>query len=117
MLLIWLLGSKATVYKVFVSRDDYAVDIPLSLEYTVGYNTTLFCITSPTSPVGSVFRWSCHGCSFDMKIGQAINIELELADSGDINCSVIVDEVEYTSKIVELRVLGKYFPILWSLHH
>jgi len=47
-----------------------------------------------------------------MKIGQTINVELELTDSGEINCSVIVDEVEYTSKTVELRVLGKYFPIL-----
>jgi len=104
-----LLGSKTTNYSVFITNDPYTVRVPGNLEYTVGDNVTLICITSPNQPAGSVFRWRCHdGCSFDMNIEQAIDIELELTDSGEINCSVIVNEVEYTSKTVELRVLGKY---------
>ena len=106
-----MLGSKTTNYSVFITNDFYTVRGSRNLEYTVGDNVTLACITSPTPPAGSVFRWRCHdGCSFNMKIGQTINFEVELTDSGEINCSVIVNEVEHASKTVELRVLGKYRP-------
>lgn len=52
-----------------------------------------------------------------MKTGQQINIELELKDHGEINCSVIVNEMEHTSEPAELRVLGKYVPILCSMFY
>ena len=65
-------------------------------------------MVTPTPPSDSEFSWSCStGCFVDMETEQSINItELEVTDSGELNCSVIIDDVEYTSESVELQVTG-----------
>ena len=63
-------------------------------------------MVTPTPPSDSQFSWSCStGCFVDMKMEQSVNItELEVTDSGELSCSVIIDDVEFTSKSVELTV-------------
>ena len=94
-------------YFVAVTSDNDKNNIVF--EYHAGSDFTLTCMVTPTPPSDSEFRWSCStGCVVDGKIGQTINItELRLTDSGDVNCSVFVDGFEYTSKPIELRVIGK----------
>ena len=42
-----------------------------------------------------------------MEVEQTINItEIEVTDSGILNCSIIIDGVEYTSEPYDLRVSG-----------
>ena len=96
---------------------DYSVtviSVPLAnqsdiFEFPAGSNLTLTCMVTPTPPSDSQFSWSCStGCFVDMEIDQSVNItELEVTDSGELNCSVIIDDVEYTSESVELRVTGE----------
>ena len=71
----------------------------------------------PPPPCGSEFSWSCSsGCFVDMEIEQSVNItELEVTDTGELNCSVIIDDVEYTSETIGLQVFGKY--IVNHIHH
>jgi len=108
---IHLIG--VTEYNVAVTSDpiEYGGTI---LEYSVGSNITLTCIVTPTPPPDSEFSWSCSTeCFVDMEIEQSVNIsELEVTDSGELNCSVIVDGVEYTSETVELRVTGKHIKFI-----
>ena len=80
------------------------------LEYPVGSNITLTCVVIPTPPSDSEFSWSCStGCFVDMEIEQSVNItELEATDSGELNCSVIVNGVEYTSETIGFQVESKY---------
>ena len=68
-------------------------------------------MVTPTPPSDSEFSWSCStGCFVDMEMEQSVNIaELEVTDSGELNCSAIIDDVEYASESVELRVIGRYF--------
>ena len=96
---------------------DYSVtviSVPLAnqsdiFKFPAGSNLTLTCMVTPTPPPDSKFSWSCStGCSVDKEIEQSVNItELEVKDSGELNCSVIIDDVEYTSESVELRVTGE----------
>ena len=66
-------------------------------------------MVTPTPPSDSEFSWSCStGCFVDMEIEQSVNItELEVTDSGELNCSVKIDGVEYVSETIELQVTGK----------
>ena len=42
-----------------------------------------------------------------MEVEQTINItEIEVTDSGILNCSIIIDGVEYTSEPYDLQVSG-----------
>ena len=111
------------VYTTIVNATAYEVtvipDLPNNvvnsnsniIEYFTGSNLTLTCMVTPTPPSDSEFSWSCStGCFVDMEMEQSVNItELEETDSGELNCSVIIDDVEYASESVELRVTGKYF--------
>ena len=77
-------------------------------QYFVGSNLTLTCMVTPTPPPDSEFSWSCStGCFVDMEIEQSVNItELEVTDIGELNCSVIIDGVEYTSETIDLQVIA-----------
>ena len=79
-----------------------------TIEYFIGSDLTLTCMVTPTPPSDSEFSWSCStGCFVDMEIEQSVNItELELTDGGELNCSVTINDMEYTSESVELRVTG-----------
>jgi len=104
---IHLIG--VTEYNVTVTSDPIGYEGNI-LEYSVGSNITLTCMVTPSPPSDSEFSWSCStGCFVDMEIKQSVNIsELEVTDSGEINCSVIVDGVEYTSETINFRVEGNY---------
>ena len=45
-----------------------------------------------------------------MEVEQTINIiEIEVTDSGILNCSIIIDGVEYTSEPYDLQVAGTVY--------
>jgi len=76
--------------------------------YSAGFGVTLSCKVIPTPPTDSKFIWNCNGCSFDKKTGQSINVtKLEVTDSGELNCSVDINDVEYTSDVIQLRAIGE----------
>ena len=65
-------------------------------------------MVTPTPPSNIEFNWSCStGCFVDKEMEQSVNVtELEVTDSGELNCSVIINDVEYTSESVVLKVTG-----------
>jgi len=71
-------------------------------------------MVTPTPPSDSEFSWSCStGCFVDMEIEQSVNItELEVTDSGELNCSIIIDGIEFTSESIELQVIGEYIGVM-----
>jgi len=75
-------------------------------------------MVTPSPPSDSEFSWSCFtGCFVDMEIEQSVNIsKLEVTDSGELNCSVIIDDVEYTSETIELRVTGMLLLNFIAMH-
>jgi len=97
-------------YTIAIITDPPIDKISNVIELPIGSNLTLTCMVTPTPPSDSDFSWSCStGCFVDMDMEQSVNItELEETDSEELNCSVIIDNVEYTSESVELRVTGKY---------
>jgi len=108
-------------YNVSVTSDPPGYGGNSILEYPVGSDLTLTCMVTPTPPSDSEFSWSCStGCFVDMEIEQSVNItELEIANGGELNCSVIIDGVEYVSETIELQVTGKieyikYYGVLGS---
>ena len=110
------LGTNITDYTVAIITDPPVEKANNIVEFLVGSNITLTCMITPPPPSDSEFSWSCStGCFVDMETEQSVNItELEVTDSGELNCSVIVDDVEYISESVELRVLhsvGKFYNI------
>ena len=80
------------------------------VEYIAGTHFSLRCRATPTPPSDSEFSWSCStGCIPNTKTKQRYNItELEGADSAELNCSVIIGDMEYTSQSVTLREIGEY---------
>ena len=75
-------------------------------EYYTGTDVSLTCMVTPTPPSDSEFSWSCStGCFADMEMEQTINVtDIEEMDSGVINCSVIIDGMEYFSAFIDLQV-------------
>ena len=50
-----------------------------------------------------------------MEVEQTINItEIEVTDSGILNCSIIIDGVECTSEPFDLQVAGIYITCMWD---
>ena len=78
-------------------------------EFIVGSNITLTCMINRTPPIDSKFRWcNVNDCSINLE--QSIKLtDLKLSDGGKLNCSLIVDDVKYASKVIELRVIGKLY--------
>jgi len=113
---LFLLGI--TEYNATVTSNPLGYGGNSVLEYPVGSNVTLTCMVTPTPPSDSEFSWSCStGCFVDMEIEQSVNIsELEGTDSGELNCSVIIDDVEYTSGTIDLQVTGKTINTLNFTH-
>ena len=98
------------VYQVVITTSP--LGIPVSgttnaFEYYIGTDLSLTCMVTPTPPSDSEFSWSCStGCFADMEMEQTINVtEIEEMDSGVVNCSVIIDEMEYSSEFIELQVV------------
>ena len=87
---------------------------PNNVRYIAGSNLTLTCMVTPTPPSDSEFIWSCStGCFVDMEIEQSVNTtELEVTDSGELNCSIIIDGIEFTSESIELQVIGEYIGVI-----
>ena len=80
-----------------------------SFRYLVGSDVNVTCLVTPAPPSDSEYSWSCStGCFVDMEIEQSVYVsELELTDEGILNCSVMIDGVEFVSDPFELVVLGK----------
>ena len=80
-----------------------------AFEHLIGSNITFTCEVNSTLTFNdSDFIWACStACFADMEVEQTINItEIEVTDSGILNCSIIIDGVEYTSKPYDLQVSG-----------
>jgi len=77
-------------------------------EFTAGSNITLMCIITPTPPPDSKFIWcSVDGCSINVERSIKLT-DLKVTDGGKFNFSLIIDDVKYASKVIELRVLRKF---------
>ena len=109
MIIGTFVGNNITDYTVTIVTDPPSDNANNVIEFPVESNLTLTCMVTPTPPSDSEFSWSCStGCFVDMEMEQSVNItELEAMDSGELNCFVIIDDVEYASELVELRVIGK----------
>ena len=80
-----------------------------TFEHLIGSDITFTCeINSTLTFNDSDFIWACStGCFADMEVEQTINItEIEVTDSGILNCSIIIDGVEITSEPYDLQVSG-----------
>jgi len=76
-------------------------------EFTAGSNITLTCMITPTPPPDSKFSW-CIVDDCSMNPERSIELtDLTITEGGKFNCSVIVDDVKYASRVIELRVLSK----------
>ena len=80
-----------------------------SFGYLVGSNVNLTCLVTPTPPSDSEYSWSCStGCFVDMEIEQSVNVSgLEVTDEGVLNCSVMIDGIEFVSSLFQLVISGK----------
>lgn len=78
--------------------------------YTVGENLTLTCMENldPSTPINATisYLWQCSGCFADGNTTQTVNRTLTVMDSSMINCTVIVDEADFTSDTFDLQVTG-----------
>ena len=95
-------------YYVNIVTDPNFNVINNTIEVPAGSDLTLTCMVTPPPPSDSEFSWGCStGCFVDMETEQSVNItELEVTDSGELNCSVIVDGEDYTSEPTKLKVTG-----------
>ena len=94
-----------TEYSVTVFLDPPAYGNTSNFEYLVGSKITLTCMVTPPPPSDSEFSWRCStGCFVGMETEQSV--KLDVTDSGELNCSVVVDGVEYTSKLIKLQAIG-----------
>ena len=81
-------------------------------EYFSGTSLNLICSVTPAPPSNTEFSWSCpSGCFADRKTAQTINVaNLARTDSGVLNCSAIINGIQYFSDSFELQVTnGKKF--------
>ena len=97
-------------FNVTVITSPTGIPVPGSnntFQYFAGTFLFLICYVTPTPPADSEFTWSCStGCFADMEMEQTINVTgIEEMDSGVINCSVIIDGMEYFSEFIELQVV------------
>ena len=86
-----------------------------AFEHLIGSNITFTCEVNSTLTFNdSDFVWGCStGCFADMEVEQIINItEIQVTDSGVLNCSVVFDGVEYNSEPYDLRVTGIVFILM-----
>ena len=65
------------------------------------------CSVFPPPPSDSEFSWGCStGCFADMQMEEIINVTvLNQTDGGILNCSVVINGVQYFSESFELRVI------------
>ena len=77
-------------------------------EYFYGSDIRFSCSVTPTPPLSRAFSWSCStGCFADMRTVQNVSVfSLDEADSGVLNCSVIVNGIQYFSKPFHLQVIS-----------
>ena len=82
-----------------------------TFEHLIGSNITFTCEVNSTLTFNeSDFIWGCStGCFADMVEEQTVNItEIQESDSGVLNCSVVIDGMEYTSQPYDLQVTGMF---------
>lgn len=81
-----------------------------ALQYSLGSNFIVKCLVAPVPPPGSEFSWNCStGCLDNATMQQSINItELGLLENVMINCSVFINDVQYSSETVEINITGKH---------
>ena len=102
------------VFDVTVFTSPSGTPVPGSnntFQYFTGTFLALFCYVTPTPPPNSEFSWSCStGCFADMEMNQIIYTdELEETDSGVLNCSVSINEIDYFSELIEIEVIEGRF--------
>ena len=83
-------------------------------EYFYGTNIRLTCSVTPVSLLSPAFSWSCStGCFADRRrTVQSISVySLDEADSGVLNCSVIINGIKYFSEPFHLQVISGMYAI------
>ena len=79
-----------------------------SYEYLYGSDIRFTCSVTPVPPLSRAFSWSCStGCFADRRTVQSISVfSLDEADSGVLNCSVIINGIQYFSEPFHLQVIS-----------
>ena len=100
-----------TAYNVTIISEPFGIPVLGTsnvYRYFSGTDLNLICLVTPTPPSYSEFSWSCStGCFADMEMDQTVNVtDLEETDSGVLNCSVVVNGVEYSSESFNLQVIN-----------
>ena len=63
-------------------------------------------MVTPTPPSDSELSWSCNGCSFDRSTEQSVIFKVEEPGIDQLNCSININGIKYTSNTVDVRVSG-----------
>ena len=82
-----------------------------TITYVLGSVLTVSCVVTPAPPPNSEFSWNCSTecLNSNVTIQQTINIsELRILKSTVLNCSVVINDIQYYSELVELNVTGKH---------
>ena len=101
----------STAYNVTVLSDPLGIPVfgtNNAYRYNTGTDLNLICSVTPTPVSDSEFSWSCStGCFADMEIEQIVNVtDVDETDSGVLNCSVVINGVEYSSESFDLQVFN-----------
>ena len=75
---------------------------PSTTNYTVGDSVTLICMVDPpiaSTSVTVTYLWQCDGCFADGDTDMVIMSTLTDMDTSMIDCSAIVDGVNFTTDI------------------
>ena len=77
-------------------------------EYLYGSNVWFTCSVTPTPSLSLAFSWSCStGCFADRQTVKSVSVfSLDEADSGVLNCSIIINGIQYFSEPFHLQVIS-----------
>ena len=106
---------------IITSPSGYPVDLNNNIfEYFTETDLSLTCSVIPSPPSNSKFIWGCStGCFADMQMEQTINVTLSnVTDGGVLNCSVVINGVQYFSESFEVQVIdGKLCHLLKAAYN
>ena len=63
-------------------------------------------MVDPTPPSNSELSWSCNGCTFDRSTEQSVIVKVKEPGIDQLNCSININSIKYTSKTVDVRTSG-----------
>ena len=124
-----IIGADSQTVKIITDPAGIPVDgQPNTYDYPILTNVTLMCMVTPVNgPLTTVisYRWKAMDCYVKSRrkgdlcfyangmTGQNITgIDLSAKDKGTVTCTATIDDIEYTSDSLTLRISGELFIIV-----